>query len=196
MPVSASPVLSALLDRGYSLRNVLDSVCIQFHWWDTRLETLDFLLRNAFSAPQTGLSPSSGYAYDDPDVVTERRMSSEDVRMRGKYVRILEALRPFWNLEGVIYEILLTNIRRDPSMRLLSCKHCGVVACAYFTTMSDENSPVDDSEYCPPPDTALEDTNDKIECCDCGEEDYFQHDGDPDNALCKHCAHKKCSSCT
>ncbi|OTA69144.1 hypothetical protein K449DRAFT_428563 [Hypoxylon sp. EC38] len=41
----------------------------------------------------------------------------------------------------------------------------------------------------------LIDTEDRITCCDCGVEDCFHSDGNPDNALCKHCGHRKCSSC-
>ncbi|KAI1213919.1 uncharacterized protein F4807DRAFT_409698 [Annulohypoxylon truncatum] len=36
---------------------------------------------------------------------------------------------------------------------------------------------------------------DPATCCDCGETDKFEHTGDPDEAMCKNCAHIICSNC-
>ncbi|KAI1461605.1 hypothetical protein F4805DRAFT_476159 [Annulohypoxylon moriforme] len=34
-----------------------------------------------------------------------------------------------------------------------------------------------------------------ITCCSCGENDYFDHVGNPYDSLCRHCGHQVCSSC-
>ncbi|KAI1654724.1 hypothetical protein F4813DRAFT_370058 [Daldinia decipiens] len=61
--------------------------------------------------------------------------------------------------------------------------------------MSSDRTPDSESFYYPPPDTGLHKTDGRIECHECHETDYFEHDGDPKNALCKHCGHNKCTDC-
>ncbi|KAI1660365.1 hypothetical protein F4813DRAFT_349672 [Daldinia decipiens] len=39
------------------------------------------------------------------------------------------------------------------------------------------------------------DTDEKIRCCDCDIYDDFEHNGDPNIALCKHCGHAHCTDC-
>ncbi|KAI0843855.1 hypothetical protein F5Y00DRAFT_267148 [Daldinia vernicosa] len=81
------------------------------------------------------------------------------------------------------------------SLRALALASIATTLRASFTTMSDENSPDSSDGYTSPPDTGLYDTDNEIECSECGKTDYFQHDGNPDNALCKHCGHTFCSEC-
>ncbi|KAI0119484.1 hypothetical protein F4814DRAFT_447299 [Daldinia grandis] len=66
---------------------------------------------------------------------------------------------------------------------------------AAFLKQSGENSPDSPGSYGPPPDTDLRDTDKKITCSECETTDYFEHDGDEENALCKYCAHQVCSAC-
>ncbi|OTB11044.1 hypothetical protein K445DRAFT_26962 [Daldinia sp. EC12] len=61
----------------------------------------------------------------------------------------------------------------------------------YGEVTPDSGSP----PYYPPPDTPYCDTIKEIYCCNCKATDKFKHDGNPDNALCKKCGHRKCDSC-
>ncbi|OTA79951.1 hypothetical protein M434DRAFT_234619 [Hypoxylon sp. CO27-5] len=60
--------------------------------------------------------------------------------------------------------------------------------------MAFDRPPSPDDDDCLT-DNFLIDTDDRITCCNCGTEDYFQFNGDPCSALCKHCGHLKCESC-
>ncbi|KAI1479825.1 hypothetical protein F4774DRAFT_425701 [Daldinia eschscholtzii] len=59
----------------------------------------------------------------------------------------------------------------------------------------DEETPVSNPPSPVRPDNELSDTEDRIRCCGCDITDYFEHTGEPEKALCKHCGHQKCTDC-
>ncbi|KAI0885931.1 uncharacterized protein GGS22DRAFT_159346 [Annulohypoxylon maeteangense] len=61
--------------------------------------------------------------------------------------------------------------------------------------MCDEKSPCSSNGASCGSENDFLPTDKKIICCDCSEIDYFDHAGNPDDALCRHCGHMMCSDC-